>query len=90
VGQAAAQGAGRQARQVLASKPVERPPEEEMRIPAVSHERSLCTWRAQAREHEWHPMHLSIRGAVRIFINASFRWFLIWIFESRVNRYSIS
>lgn len=60
-----------------------------MRIPAVSHERSLCTWRAQAREHEWHPMHLSIRGAVRIFITASFHWFLSWTLETRVNRYSI-
>jgi hypothetical protein len=52
VGQAAAQGAGRQARQVLASNPVERPPDEEIRIPAMSHDRNLCTWRAQAREHE--------------------------------------
>ena len=39
-----------------------------MRIPAVSHERNLCTSRAQAREQEWQPMHLSIRGAVKIFM----------------------
>ncbi len=68
MGQAAAQGAGRQARQVLASNPVERPPDEEIRMPAVSHDRYLWTNRAQAREHEWQPMHLSIRGAVKIFM----------------------
>ena len=41
VGQAAAHGAGSQARQVRASKPVDRPPAEAMRIPAVFQERIL-------------------------------------------------
>jgi len=52
VGQARAQGAGSQAKQGLASKPVERPPVDRIRIPAVSQERRLCTTRAQAREQE--------------------------------------
>src|SRR5512135_374016 len=68
VGQAATQGAGSQARQSLASNPVERPPEDLMRIPAVSQERRLWTSRAQASEQEWHPMQRSIFGAVRIFM----------------------
>jgi len=68
VGQTMAQGAGRHARQVLASKPVESPPEERMRIPAVFQERRLCTSRAQAREQEWQPMHRSILGAVSLFM----------------------
>jgi hypothetical protein len=41
VGHASAQGAGSQARQGFASKPVERPPVDRMRIPAVSQERRL-------------------------------------------------
>jgi hypothetical protein len=69
VGQASAQGAGRQARQILASNPVESPPDEAMRMPAVSQESRLWIRRAQASEQEWQPMHLSIRGAVRIFMN---------------------
>jgi len=52
VGQASAQGAGSQARQGLASKPVDRPPVDRIRIPAVSQERRLCTKRAQAKEQE--------------------------------------
>jgi len=52
VGQAMAQGAGSQARQGLASKPVERPPVDLIRIPALSQESCLCTSRAQAREQE--------------------------------------
>src|SRR5512139_3528917 len=68
VGQAAAQGAGSQARQVRASNPVDNPPDDRMRIPAVSQERRLCTIRAQAREQEWQPMQRSILGVVRIFI----------------------
>jgi hypothetical protein len=63
-----AQGAGSQARQGLASKPVERPPVDRIRIPAVSQERCLYTSRAQAREQEWQPMHRSIRGVLKIFI----------------------
>src|SRR5512143_4315296 len=68
VGQADTQGAGSQARQSRASNPVERPPEDLIRIPAVSQESRLCTSRAQASEHEWHPMQRSIRGVVRIFM----------------------
>jgi hypothetical protein len=71
VGQAAAQGAGSQARQVRASNPVESPPEDRMRIPAVSQESLLCTMRLQAREQEWHPMQRSMRGVVRIFMICS-------------------
>src|SRR5208283_4377630 len=71
VGQTIAHGAGSQAKQVLASNPVERPPEEDMRIPAVSQDRRLCTSRAQAREHEWQPIHRSILGAVKIFMARS-------------------
>jgi hypothetical protein len=52
VGHASAQGAGLQARQVRASKPVDNPPEDLIRIPAVSHESFLCTCRAQASEQE--------------------------------------
>jgi hypothetical protein len=68
VGHAAAQGAESQARQVLASNPVDRPPEEAMRMPAVSQDRRLCTSLAQASEQEWQPMQRSILGAVRIFM----------------------
>jgi len=68
VGQAAAQGAGSQARQTRASNPVESPPDDRMRIPAVSQESRLCTIRLQAREHEWQPMQRSMRGVVRIFM----------------------
>src|SRR5574340_1424256 len=71
VGQAATQGAGSQARQSCASNPVASPPEERMRIPAVSQDRRLCTSRAQASEQEWHPMQRSIRGVVRIFMALS-------------------
>ena len=67
VGHAFAQGAGSQARQGLASNPVDRPPDEIIRIPAVSQDRRLWTCLAQAREQEWHPMHRSMRGVVRIF-----------------------
>jgi hypothetical protein len=72
VGQAFTQGAGSQARQVRASNPVDRPPEDRMRIPAVSQESRLCTRRAQASEQEWHPMQRSIRGVVNIFMTGSF------------------
>jgi hypothetical protein len=71
VGQARAQGAGWHARHVLASKPVESPPEERMRIPAVFQERRLCTRRAQAKEQEWQPMHRSILSAISIFMTNS-------------------
>ena len=64
VGQAKAQGAGLQARQDFASKPVDNPPEDIIRIPAVSQDNLLCTRRAQASEQEWQPIHLSILGAV--------------------------
>jgi hypothetical protein len=43
-----------------------------MRIPAVSQDRRLCTSRAQAREHEWQPIHRSILGAVKIFMAHSY------------------
>jgi hypothetical protein len=52
VGQAVAHGAGLQARQGFASNPVDNPPEEKMRMPAVSHDRRLCTSLAQASEQE--------------------------------------
>jgi len=52
VGQAAAQGAGSQARQTVATNPVDNPPEEEILIPAVFQDSSLCTCRAHAKEHE--------------------------------------
>src|SRR5271157_1221023 len=71
VGQASAQGAGSQATHVLATKPVESPPDEPMRIPAVSHERFLCIRRAQAKEQEWQPMQRSILGVVKIFMLSS-------------------
>jgi hypothetical protein len=44
------------------------PPEDTMRIPAVSQERRLCNCRAHASEQEWQPMHRSINGVVNIFI----------------------
>jgi len=52
VGQASAQGGGSQARQTLASKPVDTPPAVDMRIPAANQDRRLCTSRAQASEQE--------------------------------------
>src|SRR6056297_2037754 len=51
-GQARAQGAGLQARQTRASKPVLSPPDERIWIPALFQEMDLCTSRAQAREQE--------------------------------------
>jgi len=71
VGQASAQGAGSQARQDRASKPVDIPPLDMMRMPAASHDSRLCTNRAHAREQELHPMQRSIRGVVKIFIAGS-------------------
>jgi hypothetical protein len=68
VGQAITHGAGSQAKQMLASNPVESPPDERMRIPALSHDSVLCTSLAQANEHEWQPMQRSILGARSIFI----------------------
>jgi len=68
VGQASTQGAGSQARQVLASNPVDSPPDEAIRMPAVSHDRFLCTSLAQAREQEWQPIQRSILGVVKIFM----------------------
>jgi predicted naringenin-chalcone synthase len=70
VGQTSAQGAGEQARQTLATNPVERPPEDAILIPAVFHDSNLCTNRAQAKEQEWQPMQRSIREAVNIFISS--------------------
>jgi hypothetical protein len=67
VGQAKAQGAGSHARHGFDSKPVDRPPEEMMRMPAVSQDNLLFTSRAQAKEQAWQPMHLSICGVVSIF-----------------------
>jgi hypothetical protein len=52
---------------------VESPPDDRMRMPAVSQESRLCTIRAQAREHEWQPMQRSMRGVVRIFMAASIK-----------------
>jgi len=52
VGQTIAQGAGLHARQDFASKPVDNPPEEAIRMPAVSHDKCLCTSLAQASEQE--------------------------------------
>jgi hypothetical protein len=72
VGQAAAQGAGLQARQRRASKPVDNPPVDMMRMPDASHDRRLCTNRAQARAQELQPMQRSIRGVFRIFTGTSF------------------
>lgn len=68
VGQASAQGAGEQARHTFATKPVESPPEEEIRMPAVFQDSSLWTSLAQAKEQEWQPMQRSILEAVRVFI----------------------
>jgi hypothetical protein len=68
VGQARAQGAGRQARQGRDSKPVDSPPVERIRIPALSQESWRYTSRAQAREQEWQPMHCSMRGVLNIFM----------------------
>ncbi|SPD75587.1 hypothetical protein PITCH_A650008 [uncultured Desulfobacterium sp.] len=67
VGQDWVQGAGLQARHILASKPVERPPDEMIRMPAVSHDRRLWINRPHAREQEWHPMQRSILGVVNVF-----------------------
>jgi hypothetical protein len=67
VGQASAQGAGLQARQGLDSNPVDNPPDEIIRIPAVSQDNRLFTNRAQAKEQAWQPMHRSILGVVSIF-----------------------
>jgi len=72
VGQASAHGAGSQAKQWLAVKPVVKPPEERIRIPAVSQEIRLCTIRAQASEQEWQPIQRSIFGVVNIFMAISF------------------
>jgi hypothetical protein len=69
VGQAVAQGAGSQARQTLARKPEDMPPEDWMRMPAFSQDRHLCTTRAQAREQEWQPMHRSMRVALSCFMS---------------------
>jgi len=41
VGHASAQGAGSHARQTRASKPVDNPPDEEMRMPALFHDKNL-------------------------------------------------
>jgi hypothetical protein len=68
VGQTAAQGAGRQARQCWAINPVDSPPEEWILMPAVCHDIFLCTSLAQASEQEWQPMQRSILGVVSIFI----------------------
>jgi hypothetical protein len=68
VGQACAQGAGSQARQVRASNPVDNPPDDRMRMPAVSQDNRLCTRRAQAREQEWQPIQRSILGVIKIFM----------------------
>jgi hypothetical protein len=72
VGQASTQGAGLQARHNRASNPVDIPPVDMMRIPAASHDRRLCTKRAQAREQELQPMQRSMRGVFKIFIHGSF------------------
>jgi hypothetical protein len=56
-------------RQVRASNPVDNPPDDRMRMPAVSQESRLCTRRAQASEQEWQPMHRFILGVVNIFIS---------------------
>jgi hypothetical protein len=84
VGQAAAQGAGSQARQVRASKPVDSPPEEAMRMPAVFQDRFLCTRRAQASEQEWQPIQRSMRGAVRVF-KAGSSYTLDFLIQHRVS-----
>jgi len=52
VGQAAAQGGGSQTRQWTAVNPVVRPPEDWMRIPAVSQDKRWWSNRAQASEQE--------------------------------------
>ncbi len=52
VGQAEAQGAGSQARQWLALNPVVSPPDDLIRIPAVSQEIRLWTSLAQAKVQE--------------------------------------
>jgi len=49
----------------MATNPVDRPPEEVIRIPAVDQDRP------QAREQEWQPIHCSIRGVVSVFIIVS-------------------
>jgi len=63
VGQAAAQGAGSQARQSTAWKPLVRPPEDLMRMPARFQDMDLYTRRAQAIEQQWQPMQRSMRIA---------------------------
>jgi len=68
VGHALAHGAGSQARQSLASKPVDNPPAEAMRIPALFHDKNLWTCLEQDREHEWQPIQRSMRAALRAFI----------------------
>jgi hypothetical protein len=54
----------------LASKPVDNPPEDRMRMPAVSQGRRLCTSRAHAKEQAWQPIQRSILGVVNIFMGA--------------------
>jgi hypothetical protein len=66
----AAQGAGSHARQRTATKPVDSPPEEWIRIPDVDHETRWWIRRAQASAQEWQPIHRSIRGVVNNFIRA--------------------
>ena len=41
-------------------------------MPAVSQDKRLCTSLAQASEHEWQPMHRSMRGVVKIFLEGCF------------------
>ena len=57
VGHTSAQGAGSQARQRFALKPVDKPPVDSMRIPAQLQESFLWISLAQASEHEWQPVH---------------------------------
>jgi len=76
VGQASAQGAWVQARQTWASNPVLSPAAEWMRMPERLHDRLLCTTRAHVREQEKHPMHRSIRLALRIFIRCTLRYMI--------------
>jgi hypothetical protein len=52
-------------------------------MPAVFHERFLCTRRAQASEQEWQPMQRSMRGVVRIFKAGSFRFLKMGQFSKR-------
>jgi hypothetical protein len=73
VGHTSAQGAGSQARQRIALNPDDKPPEDSMRIPAQVQDSFLWISLAQAREHEWHPVHWSIRGVVSSFISLGYR-----------------